>query len=90
MTAANKNVTFSLPTELMDKLKVYVENDYIPSLAAGVKEALECYTKTIEKEILKKKMLEASKDPLFMRDLNESMSSFDYSDKEISRRLTEW
>jgi predicted DNA-binding protein len=90
MATTIKNVTFSLPTELIEKLKEFAKNDYIPSLNAGVKEALEEYTRTIEKEILKNKMMEAAKDPLFMQDLTDSMNSFDYADKEIFRRTTEW
>lgn len=90
MATTTKNVTFSLPIELIEKLKDYAKNDYIPSLNAGVKEALEEYTKTVEKEILKKKMMEAAKDPLFMQDLSESMSAYEHSDKEVSRRSEEW
>ena len=90
MATTIKNVTFSLPIELIEKLKEFAKNNYIPSLNAGVKEALEEYTRTVEKEVLKSKMMEAAKDPLFMQDLNESMSSFEHSDKEMSRRTTEW
>lgn len=36
---------------------------------AGVKEALEMYSKKIEKEILKQEMSKAAKDPFFMEDL---------------------
>ncbi|MDF2519621.1 MAG: hypothetical protein K0R84_249 [Clostridia bacterium] len=90
MASNIKNVTFSLPIELIEKLKVLAKDNYIPSLNAGVKEALEEYTRTIEKEVLKNKMIKAAKDPLFMQDLNESMRSFEHSDKEVSRRSTEW
>jgi len=90
MASSLKNVTFSLPIELIEKLKEFAKSNYIPSLNAGVKEALEEYTKMVEKEILKKKMAEASNDPLFMQDLNDSMSVFEFSDKEMSRRNTEW
>lgn len=90
MATTIKNVTFSLPIELIDKLKEFAKNNYIPSLNAGVKEALEEYTKTVEKEILKSKMMEAAKDPLFLQDLNDCMSAFEHSDKEVSRRSIEW
>lgn len=85
-----KNVTFSLPIDLIEKLKEFARSNYIPSLNAGVKEALEEYTKAIEKEILKNKMMEAANDPLFLKDLNDSMSAFEHSDKELSRGVTEW
>ena len=85
-----KNITFSLPVELIEKMKEYAKNDEIPSVSAGVKEALEKYTIMIDKEILKKKMTEAANDPLFIQDLEDSMNAFEHSDKEISRRETEW
>ena len=50
MTNKVKNVTFSLPVELIDKLKEFSEKNYIPSVSSAVREALQLYTKTIEKE----------------------------------------
>lgn len=85
-----KNVTFSLPIDLIEKLKEFAKSNYIPSLNAGVKEALEEYAKMVEKEILKSKMMEAANDPLFLKDLDDSMRAFEHSDKELSRRATEW
>ncbi|MHB1393063.1 MAG: ribbon-helix-helix domain-containing protein [Clostridia bacterium] len=90
MATTLKNVTFSLPVELIEKFKEFAKNNYIPSLNAGVKEALEDYSKMIEKEMLKKKMTEAANDSLFMEDLNDSMLAFELSDKEISSRTTKW
>lgn len=86
----SKNVTFNLPPELIDKYKVYVKQKYIPSVNAGVREALEEYGKRIEKEMLKNEMKKASKDSLFMNDLNESMKAFEASDTENSKENFEW
>jgi|WetSurMetagenome_2_1015567.scaffolds.fasta_scaffold1478477_1 predicted DNA-binding protein len=77
-----KNATFSLPVDLLERLKEYAKNQDIPSLNAGVKEALEEYSKKIEKEKLRKRMAEASQDPLFMKDLENSMKAFEDSDAE--------
>ena len=85
-----KNITFSLPVDLIDKLKEYSEKNYIPSVSSAVREALQLYSKTIEKENLYKEMKEASKDPLFMEDLNESMDAFAESDGETARRIPKW
>ncbi|MHB1376139.1 MAG: ribbon-helix-helix domain-containing protein [Candidatus Humimicrobiaceae bacterium] len=90
MVTKLKNVTFSLPVDLIDKLKEYSEKNYIPSVSSAVREALQLYSKTIEKENLYRKMKEASKDPLFMEDLNEIMDAFTISDDETSRRIPEW
>lgn len=90
MATKVKNVTFSLPTDLMEKYKTYAKSSYIPSVNAGVKEALEEYSRKIEKERLKKEMMKAVKDPLFVQDLDESMRAFESSDVETARREMEW
>lgn len=85
-----KNVTFHLPPELIDKYKVYVKQKYIPSVNAAVKEALEEYSKRIEKEILKHEMIKAAKDPLFLNDLMENMKVFEVTDTESAKEDSEW
>ncbi len=90
MATKVKNVTFSLPTELMEKYKSYAKSSYIPSVNAGVKEALEEYSLKIEKDKLKKEMMKAAKDPIFVQDLEESMRAFEYSDIESAGREKEW
>jgi len=90
MSTRVKNVTFSLPTEIIEKFKEYAKSNYIPSLNAGVKEALEEYVKRIEKEKLKQDMIEAANDSQFMQDLEDSMNDFELSDNETSRRMQEW
>lgn len=73
--AKSKNVTFSLPQDLIDKYKGYAEMKYIPSVNSAVREAMEQYGKRIEKERLQREMLAASKDPMFVQDLDESMKA---------------
>ena len=90
MATKVKNVTFSLPIDLMEKYKIYAKNNYIPSVSAGVREALEEYSEKIEKEKLKREMMKAAKDPLFMQDLEESMCAFKASDLETARGEREW
>ncbi|MBM4147390.1 MAG: hypothetical protein FJ240_14145 [Nitrospira sp.] len=79
-----RNATFSLPVDLLERLKEFAKNRDIPSLNAGVREALEEYSRKVEKEKLGKQMAEASNDPLFMKDLEDSMKSFEHSDAEIA------
>jgi metal-responsive CopG/Arc/MetJ family transcriptional regulator len=90
MASKMKNVTFTLPIDLIDKLKEYAQDNYIPSLNSGVKEALEEYTTKLEKEKLKREMQQASKDKLFMKDLMESQKDFESLDDELSRGTNEW
>jgi DNA replicative helicase MCM subunit Mcm2 (Cdc46/Mcm family) len=85
----SKNVTFSLPVELMEKYKGYAKSNDIPSVNGAVKEAMEEYSVKIEKKKLKQQMLKAAKDPLFMKDLEESMLAFESSDVEATKGETE-
>jgi len=85
-----KNVTFSLPVEVVEKLREYVKDNYIPSLNAGVKEALEEYTVKIERQIFKREMEKAAKDPLFLADIDETMCDFEKADNETARRIEKW
>lgn len=88
MAAQIKNVTFSLPTDLVDKYREYAKDKSspFPSLNAGVREALEEYINKIEKEKLRREMRQASSDPMFMDDLNESMADFAALDVESARK----
>jgi predicted DNA-binding protein len=85
-----KNVTFNLPIELIERYKQFAKMNYIPSMNAGVKEALEEYVIKLEKEKLKKEMAEASTDSLFMEDLKENMDAFEHSDNDGTKESTEW
>lgn len=85
-----KNVTFSLPVEIVEKLREYVKEDYIPSLNTGVREALEEYTVKIERQIFKKEMEIASKDPMFLEDIDKAMADFEKTDIDTARRIEEW
>lgn len=82
-----KNYTFSLPIDLLNKLKDYSSNGYISSVNAAVKEALESYLTALEKQKLYEEMKTAAQDPMFMQDLKESMGDFSYSDFELTEEL---
>ncbi|HAG09784.1 MAG TPA: hypothetical protein DCK87_09560 [Desulfotomaculum sp.] len=90
MSTRLKNVTFSLPVDIVEKLRKLVKDKYISSLNAGAKEALEEYTKRLEKQKFKTEMMEASKDPLFLKDIEKTMTDFENLDKESSGRIQEW
>ena len=90
MGSKQKNVTFSLPEEVVDKIRGYVEEDYIPSLNAGVKEALEEYIVKLDRLKFRKAMEQASKDPLFIKDIENTMAAFEKSDMEITGGTEEW
>lgn len=84
MTKKLKNVTFSLPEDLMEKYKGFAKENIISSVNTGVKEALAEYAVKIEKGKLREEMMRAANDPLFIKDLEESMRDFEFSDKETA------
>lgn len=90
MSKKLKNVTFSLPVDLLEEFKEFVDYDCIPSVNAGVREALEEYSIKMKKEILAKEMKKASSDPIFMKDLEDNMKVFEVIDNETSRGIHEW
>ena len=85
-----KNATFSLSVESIDNLREAVKEGYAKSLNSAVREAVELYTAKISKEALKKEMETASRDPLFLKDIKESMDDFKTSDKETAGLMTNW
>lgn len=89
MRSRLRNVTFSLPEDVVDKLRSYVEEDYISSLNSGVREALEQYTTKMDRMKFKKAMEQAAQDPLFIKDVEDSMKDFEKADYEIIRGIEE-
>ena len=85
-----KNATFSLPVESIENLRKAVKDGYARSLNSAVREAVELYNAKVSKEELKKEMDKASRDPYFLKDLNDSMDSFKNSDEETSKLITDW
>ena len=85
-----KNATFSIPVELLDDLKNIVKTGRARSVNSAVREAIELYSAEKEKENLKEEMKSASKDPLFLKDLDNSMDSFRTSDGETARTISDW
>ncbi|BBB93539.1 ribbon-helix-helix domain-containing protein [Methylomusa anaerophila] len=80
----NKNVTFSLPAELMDNIRKLVEEGYKTSINNLVREALEMYLKEVQQVQIREAMLRAAKDPLFQADVGECEFDFRHVDKECS------
>ena len=85
-----KNATFSIPVGLLDDLKNIVKTGRARSVNSAVREAIELYSTEKEKENLKEEMKSASKDPLFLKDLGNSMDSFRTADGETARTISDW
>ncbi len=90
MTSNMKNVTFSLPVEYIDKLREYSKNKIIPSMSAGIRDALDNYFKMQEKRKVYEIMKEASSDKLLLNDICETMSAYSFSDEENDGGNDNW
>lgn len=89
MVKKTKNYTFSLPLDLLDRLKEHANEGNVPSVNFAVKEAIETYVVKIDKKNLYKQMKKASGDPLFMEDLESIMAVFSEADFETTRENKE-
>lgn len=85
-----KKATFTLPENLLDKLRTYVDNQTVPSANALVREAIERYVAELEKEAFAKEMAEAANDPDFIRDIEDVEKDFAYADAETARMIPKW
>lgn len=90
MNSRKRKATFSLPVELLDRYKEYAAGKDIPSVTAGVQIAMEKFARLIEKERLRREMLEAANDTLFMGDLEETMKAFENTDRETAKGISKW
>lgn len=89
MVKKTKNYTFSLPLDLLDRLKEHANACNVPSVNSAVKEAIETYVVKIDKENLYQQMKKASEDPLFMEDLESTMAAFSEVDFETIQEKKE-
>jgi len=87
MSHVVKNYTFSLPIDLLNKLKQFSNEGHVPSINAAVKEAIESYVKILEKQYLFDQMKEAAQDPMFINDLQNAMDDFSLSDFEATEEI---
>jgi len=82
MSKNSKNYTFSLPVELMDKVKTYSEILESSSINGMVREAVEQYVIKLDKAWLGLQMQKAASDPIFIEDLNACIKDFEIADYE--------
>ena len=77
-----KKATFILSEEIVRQAKEMVEKGLFKSMNAFVESAIKDELEKIRKERIKKAIIEASKDPLFLSDIEEVERDFEYADFE--------
>lgn len=85
-----KKATFSLPVNLLEKLRYLAASKRIPSTNAAVREALERYLESIEKDDFRRAMEAAAEDQLFLNDVKSIHTSYQHADAETARLIPEW
>ncbi|OGW14413.1 MAG: hypothetical protein A3G93_06835 [Nitrospinae bacterium RIFCSPLOWO2_12_FULL_45_22] len=79
----NKKTTFVLDALLLEQAKEAVKEGGYKSLNVFVQDAIYQWVKILQREKIKKEFLEASKDPLFLVDIEEINRDFEFTDQEI-------
>jgi len=74
--------TFVIKDELIMQVKEAVKYGYYKSLTSFVENALKNELIALKKAKIRKEIIEASKDPLFLADIAEIEEDFKYSDYE--------
>ena len=74
--------TFIIKDEIIMQVKDAVKQGYYKSLTSFVENALKNELDTLKKAGIKKEIIKASKDPLFLADIAEVEEDFEYSDFE--------
>lgn len=74
----NKKATFVLDENILEEAKGIVKEGAYKSLDALVQEAVFQLVRTVHKEKLRQSFLEASKDPLFLADIQEVEQDFEF------------
>ena len=74
--------TFVIKDEIIMQVKEAVKYGYYKSLTSFVENALKNELRTLKKAKIRKEIIEASKDPLFLADIAEIEEDFKYSDYE--------
>ena len=78
-------VTYSLPEELIDRVRWAVKAGAAPSYSAFVEQALSDLVRRAHEEQLQAAFASAGTDPDFLADINRAMHRFDASDDSAER-----
>ena len=78
----SSKTTFVIKDEIIMQVKEAVKEGYCKSMTSFVEDALKSKLDNLKKEKIRKEILKASKDPLFLADIAEIEEDFKHSDFE--------
>jgi Arc/MetJ-type ribon-helix-helix transcriptional regulator len=82
-----RKVTISLPADLLREVREMVSAGLFPSQNAAVRAALQKEVYRAREAWLRREFEEAARDPLFLRDVDETTRAFETADAETARLL---
>jgi len=71
-----RKVTFSLPEDLLDGVRSVVREGAAPSYSAFVQQALAAGVSRAREALLAESFLQASRDPMFLEDVDRALRDF--------------
>jgi Arc/MetJ-type ribon-helix-helix transcriptional regulator len=87
MSDATVKVTYSLPEELVDQVRLVVRDGAAPSYSAFVEGALREAVRREREKLIAAEFKQAAEDPLFLADINEVEKDFENADAESERLI---
>lgn len=81
-----KKTTFAIDQAILEEAKAIVETRGFKSLNSFVEKAIKDVVERVQREEIKKAILEAGRDPLFLSDLKEIEYDFEFADSECQGR----
>ena len=82
-----KKVTLSLDAQLVEQVKQLVQQGEAKSQSEFFEGALRTKLKEIKREQRRQALIEASRDPLFLADIEEIEREFAYADAEAAKMI---
>ena len=87
MREKTKKATFNLPADVLAAMDEIMASGLVSSKNALVEQALVKELKELKRQERKTLWQEASKDPLFMKDIEDVAVDFQYADAETAREI---
>ena len=82
-----KKITLSLDNKLVEEVQRLVKEGRAKSQSEFFGEALEARIQQLEREEWRRAMIDASKDPMFLSDVEQVTKDFEHADAESARMI---
>jgi Arc/MetJ-type ribon-helix-helix transcriptional regulator len=84
---SSTKVTYSLPQELIEKVRMVVREGAAPSYSAFVENALRDAVRREREKLIAQEFEQAATDPQFLADIDEIEKDFEHADAESTKSI---